>query len=120
VPRVWRWDDRRSRRQRFRTRCRAALWRRVVSGRGRRAGALVVVEVLSPSTRGGDLTRKLVAYSRIPSVQRYPVFWADRPQVVHHRRRDDGQGVETRMLTEGEIRLDRPGISMTLAEIYGG
>jgi hypothetical protein len=48
------------------------------------------------------------------------VFWADQPRVVHHRRREDGQGVETRMLTEGEIRLDPPGISITLAEVYGG
>jgi len=39
---------------------------------------------------------------------------------VHHRRRDDGLGVETRMLTEGEIRLDPPGITITLAEVYGG
>ena len=81
---------------------------------------LVVVEVLSPSTRGGDLTRKLVAYFKLPSVQHYLVFWADRPQVVHHRRSEDGQGVETRMLTEGEIRLDPPGISITVAEVYGG
>jgi Uma2 family endonuclease len=80
---------------------------------------VVVVEVLSPSTRGVDLTRKLVAYFSIPSVRHYLVYWADRPQVVHHQRRDDGQGVETRMLTEGEIRLDPPGIVITLAEIYG-
>jgi Uma2 family endonuclease len=81
---------------------------------------VVVVEVLSPSTRGDDLTRKLVAYFRLPSVQHYLVFWADRPQVVHHRRRDDGLGIETRILTEGVIRLDPPGILITLAEIYGG
>jgi Uma2 family endonuclease len=81
---------------------------------------IVVVEVLSPSTRGVDLTSKLVAYFRVPSVQHYLVFWADRAQVVHHRRRDDGQGVETRMLTEGEIRLDPPGISITVAEVYEG
>jgi Uma2 family endonuclease len=80
---------------------------------------VVVVEVLSPRTRGVDLTRKLVAYFQLPSVQHYLVFWADRPQVVHHRRREDGQGVETRLLTEGAIRLDPPGISITLAEVYG-
>jgi Uma2 family endonuclease len=61
----------------------------------------------------------LVAYFRAPSVQHYLVYRADRPQVVHHRRREDGQGVETRMLTEGEIRLDPPGISITMAEVYG-
>jgi Uma2 family endonuclease len=81
---------------------------------------LVVVEVLPPSTRGGDLTRKLVGYFRVPTVQHYLVFWADRHQVVHHRRRPDGQGVDTQMLTQGEIRRDPPGISITLAEVYGG
>jgi Uma2 family endonuclease len=81
---------------------------------------LVVVEVLSPSTRGGDLTRKLVAYFQVPSGQHYLVFWPDRPQVVHHRRREDGPGVETQMLTEGVIKLDPPGISITLAEVYVG
>ena len=55
-----------------------------------------------------DLTRKLFAYFQVPSVQHYLVFWPDRPQVVHHRRRQDGPGVETQMLTEGVIRLDPP------------
>jgi len=32
---------------------------------------MVVVEVLSPSTRGGDLTQKLVAYFQVPSVRHY-------------------------------------------------
>ena len=81
---------------------------------------VVVIQVLSPSTRGVDLTRKLVAYFQVPSVQHYLVFWPDRPQVVHHRRRPDGQGVDTQMLTEGEIGLDPPGISITLAEVYAG
>ena len=48
---------------------------------------LVVVEVLSPSTRHVDTARKLVAYFRVPSVRHYLIFWADRPQVIHHRRR---------------------------------
>ena len=79
---------------------------------------IIVVEVLSPSTRGDDLTRKLVAYFRLPSVQHYLVFWADRPQVIHHRRREDGQGINTSMISEGEIMLNPPGITITLAEIY--
>jgi Uma2 family endonuclease len=79
---------------------------------------LAVVEVLSPGTRNDDLTRKLVAYFRVPSVRHYLIFWADRPQVIHHRRRDDGDGIETRMLTTGEIRLDPPGLAITVEEIY--
>ncbi len=81
---------------------------------------VVLVEVLSPTTRGGDLTRKLVAYFRLPSVQHYLVFWADRPQVIHHRRRDDGLGIDTRMMTAGEIVLDPPGVAITVEDVYAG
>jgi Uma2 family endonuclease len=80
----------------------------------------IVVEVLSPSTRGDDLTRKLVAYFRVPSIQHYLVFWADRPQVLHHRRHDKGDGIETRIMTSGEIRLDPPGITIAVEDLYAG
>jgi Uma2 family endonuclease len=79
---------------------------------------IIVVEVLSPSTQGGDLTRKLIGYFKVPSVQHYLILFAERPQVIHHRRRDDGDGIETRMLVAGEIRLDPPGITITVEEIY--
>jgi Uma2 family endonuclease len=79
---------------------------------------LVVVEVLSPSTRGDDLTRKLVAYFRLKSVQHYLVFWADRPQVLHYRRQNDRLGIDTRVVTAGEIRLDPPGITITVEDVY--
>jgi Uma2 family endonuclease len=79
---------------------------------------LIVVEVLSPSTRGNDLTHKLVTYFRLPTVQHYLVFWADRPQVLHHRRQGDGQGIETRVLTSGEITLDPPGLTISMADVY--
>ncbi len=81
---------------------------------------VIVVEVLSPKTRGNDLTRRLAAYFQLPSVRHYLIFWADRPQVIHHRRRDDGQGIETKIVTGGEIALDPPGISIAIAEVYVG
>jgi Uma2 family endonuclease len=81
---------------------------------------VVIVEVLSPTTRGGDLTRKLVPYFRRPSVRHYPIVWADRPQVVHHRHRDESPGIDTPMLTAGEIRLDPPGVSITVEQVYAG
>lgn len=79
---------------------------------------VVVVEVLSPSTRGGDLTRKLVGYFKLPSVQHYLIVWAERPQAIHHRRRDDGPTIETQIVTSGEIRLDPPGLSISIEDIY--
>ena len=77
---------------------------------------LVIVEVLSPGARGTDLTRKLADYFLIPSLQHYLIIWADRRRAIHHRRRADG--IDTRILPAGEIRLDPPGLAITLEEVY--
>jgi hypothetical protein len=61
----------------------------------------------------------MVGYFRVPSVQHYPICWAGRPQVIHHRRRGTDEGIDTRVLTAGEIRLDPPGVSITIEEVYG-
>jgi Uma2 family endonuclease len=81
---------------------------------------LVIMEVLSPGTRQVDRTRKMVAYFRLPSVRDYLIFWSDQKQVIHHRRRDDSEAIDTRVLTAGEIRLDPPGIGITTEEVYAG
>jgi hypothetical protein len=39
-------------------------------------------------------------------------------QVLHHKRQDDGQGIETRVLTSDAILLDPPGISISVADVY--
>jgi hypothetical protein len=62
----------------------------------------------------------MVAYFRVPSVRHYLIFWADRPQVIHHRRRDDDDAIDTRVVTTGEIRLDPPGVSISVETIYAG
>lgn len=79
---------------------------------------LIIVEVLSPATRAMDLNRKLVAYFRLPSLRHYLICWADRPQVIHHRRPATGDAIETRIITAGEITLDPPGLAISIAEIY--
>lgn len=79
---------------------------------------LVIVEVLSPSTSTTDRAWKLREYFRLPSVRHYLIVWADRRQVVHHCR-DDADGVGTAVVTDGEIRLEPPGIAISVDEIYG-
>jgi len=77
---------------------------------------VVIVEVLSPTTRRIDVSQKLADYFRLPTVQHYLILFADRVQAIHHRR---GSGrIETRVLTEGEIALDPPGVSVLLADLY--
>lgn len=78
---------------------------------------VVVVEVLSPSTRSVDSGAKLADYFRVSSIRHYLIVRADRRAVVHHRRRDDG-GIETQLVTEGRITLDPPGIGIAVEDLY--
>ena len=78
---------------------------------------LIIVEVLSPSTSATDRAWKLQEYFRLPSVSHYLIVWADKQQIAHHRRGNDGM-IETRIVLEGSIDLDPPGIAIALADIY--
>lgn len=78
---------------------------------------LVVIEVLSPSTRAHDSGVKLTGYFSLASVQHYLLVDADRRLVIHHRR-GAGDLIETRILSQGMLRLDPPGIEAPLAEIF--
>lgn len=78
---------------------------------------VVVVEVLSPSTRSTDTGGKLADYFRVPSIRHYLIVRADRPAVIHHLRDEAGR-IETTLLSEGRIVLDPPGIAVEVAEFY--
>lgn len=78
---------------------------------------VIIVEVLSPSTRSVDTGRKLADYFTLDSVRHYLMVRADTPQVVHHAR-DAGGTIITRILTDGELQLDPPGIFLNIADFY--
>ena len=73
---------------------------------------VIVVEVLSPSTRGRDTSAKLVDYFRLPSVRHYLILRTTDRVIVHHARGEDGV-ILTRILRDGPIVLDPPGITLT-------
>ncbi len=79
---------------------------------------VIIVEVLSPSSRSTDTGAKLADYFRLPSVRHYLILRTRQRQVIHHRRRDDGEGIETRVVAGGAIRLDPPGIAIAVADLY--
>lgn len=79
---------------------------------------VIIVEVLSPSTRRVDLSLKLVGYFRLPSVAHYLIVDPAQPSILHHARQASGD-ILTRIVTEGCITLDPPGIEIALADIYG-
>ena len=78
---------------------------------------VIVVEVASPSTRLADVNDKVEFYSGIASVQHYLVIEQDRRRVVYHGRGQSG-GLEPRILREGEIALDPPGVRLALVALY--
>jgi Uma2 family endonuclease len=81
------------------------------------ASPVVVVEVLSPSTAAQDHGAKLTGYFSIPSVAHYLILDPERRVLIHHKR---GQGdiIEARILSDGLLRLDPPGLEAPVAEMF--
>jgi len=73
---------------------------------------VIVVEVLSPSTRGRDHGDKLIDYFRLPSVRHYLIVRTEDQAVIHHARNADGT-ILTRIVREGTLVLDPPGLMVT-------
>ena len=76
---------------------------------------LIVVEVL-PAIRQVDLAIKLAGYFLLPSVAHYLVVDPTRSLILHHSRA--GDAILTRIVTEGAIVLDPPGLEFALADVY--
>jgi Uma2 family endonuclease len=78
---------------------------------------VVVVEVISPSSRGVDRGAKLASYFALPSVYHYLIVDTDRRVVIHHRRDDEGRIAAT-IFRNGPITLDPPGLSIDAGDIF--
>jgi len=80
---------------------------------------VIVVEVLSPSTRHIDASKKLAGYFRLPSVAHHLIVDPTEPLILHHTR-GTGDTILTHIVREGTIALDPPGLGLKLADVYGG
>jgi len=78
---------------------------------------VILVEVLSPSTRRLDAAHKLVGYFKLPSVMHYVIVDPTHANVIHHAR-GAGDAIITRIVTSGSVVLDPPGLTLDLADIY--
>jgi Uma2 family endonuclease len=83
------------------------------------ANPMILVEVLSPSTRHIDAAAKLAGYFSLPSVRHYLIVDPDRPLVIHHAR-GDGDALATRIASAGRLRLEPPGLELTIEDFYAG
>ena len=78
---------------------------------------VIVVEVLSPSTEWRDVHRKLIGYFSRPSVMHYLTI-DPRDHSVAHQKRAEGGLIETRILYDGSLKLDPPGLELAVAELF--
>lgn len=80
---------------------------------------VVVVEIISPSSRHHDNSAKLVGYFQLASVQHYLLIDPDAKVIVCHSRQNDGaQSVAN--YVAGPVRLDPPGIEIDAGQLFSG
>ena len=80
---------------------------------------VIVFEVLSPGNAATDLRDKLQGYFRLASIQHYLIVNPDKRLIIHHAR-GEGDVVSTRIVNEGVLRLDPPGIELAAVELFPG
>jgi Uma2 family endonuclease len=78
---------------------------------------IIVVEVLSPSTRRIDASAKLTGYFSLPSVHHYLIVDPGKPPLIHHQRQDNGT-ILTRLINEGALRLNPPGLEIEAEQLF--
>jgi Uma2 family endonuclease len=77
---------------------------------------VIVVEILSPGTASSDTGGKLAGYFLVPSIGHYLIVHPTRRTITHHRRTP--AGIETRIIVNGPVTMDPPGITITVEEMY--
>lgn len=80
---------------------------------------VVIVEVLSPSTRVLDQTVKFIEYKALTSLTAYVLVQQERPDISIYRRQDDGVWTfEVVSGLDGVVSLDTIGVTLTVADLY--
>ena len=79
---------------------------------------MIVVEVLSPSTGHIDTGSKLEGYFGLPSLRHYLVVDTVKRFVLHYCRSEEGAHA-VRVLRDGILALDPPGIEIEVRDLFG-
>jgi Uma2 family endonuclease len=77
---------------------------------------LIVVEVASPSSERDDTGDKLVEYFSVPSIRHYLIVKPEQDVVIHHARGATGD-ISTRIVADGDISLQPPGLTIPAREL---
>lgn len=80
---------------------------------------VLIIEVLSPSTKQIDQREKLSAYQQMPSVREYVLVDQDKIAVEIHRRQPDGRWITYYFDEKNEeLTFESIGLTMPFSEIY--
>lgn len=82
------------------------------------ASPIVVVEVLSPSSEYRDVGTKLAGYFSVAAIHHYLIVHPEQRLVIHHAR-GEGDLIATRILADGMLALDPPGLSVRIDDLLG-
>jgi Uma2 family endonuclease len=78
---------------------------------------IIVVEVLSPSTRHVDASAKFAGYFSRPSVQHYLIVDSRGRLIIHHARSQNA-GILSQIVSAGAVRLDPPRLEIAVEEVF--
>jgi Uma2 family endonuclease len=79
---------------------------------------LIAIEVISPSIERDDTQSKLIDYFSVATISHYLIIFSEKRVAVHHQRNEQGT-LDTRIVREGDIVLDPPGITVPGAALFG-
>jgi Uma2 family endonuclease len=79
---------------------------------------MIVVEVVSPSSQRIDALDKYARYFHNQNIVHYVIVVPDTGIVIHHMRATDGRIVGTSYSGDAIVRLDPPGLELSLAELF--
>lgn len=79
---------------------------------------ILIIEVISPSTRQTDRREKLRAYQQIPSVQEYMIIEQEKIYIELHRRQPDGRWITYFFNDDEDFTLESVNLRLELAEVY--
>ena len=65
-----------------------------------------------------DTSAKLIGYFKLPTVKHYLVLDPESRTVTHHARGGDDR-ISSQTLSSGKLRLEPPGITVTVADLFG-
>ena len=80
------------------------------------ASPIVIVEVVSRSSRRIDTNVKLADYFRLPSLHHYLVLDSVRRLALHYSRQ--GERIAVALVQDGALTLDPPGLSIQIADLF--